>query len=184
MTYRVREGLPFFNKLVDSLELWAEQIADYLSRPCKGLAEGFSFREDLLPACTRVGSTIPQLTLMKSLLELLRSGGSYTFLRKSWGCFRATLGPENALDNHNWSRAESLVSFFCMIRDYIAILLLGYKCLLYDKVAIRVLCYGNFGFVFRRWSVEHSFPEGCVCWSPVFHPFATTVWSLWMTCLR
>ena len=41
--YRVREGLPVYNKLMDPLELSAEQNSDYLSRPCRGLAEGFSF---------------------------------------------------------------------------------------------------------------------------------------------
>ena len=50
VTYRVREGLPVYNKLMDPSELSAEQISDYLSRPCRGLAEVFIFPEDLLPA--------------------------------------------------------------------------------------------------------------------------------------
>ena len=115
VTYRVREGLTVYNKLMDPLELSAEQITYYLSRPCRGLAKDFSFPEDLLPACTRAGSTIPLLTLVNCVLELLRCGGISTLLRKVWGCFRATLGPENPLYNLNWSRSESLVSFFCFL---------------------------------------------------------------------
>ena len=67
--------------------------------------------------------TIPLLTLVNCLLELLRCGGSYTLLQKLWGCFRANLGPGNPLYNLNWSRSESLVSFvlfsytisFCLV---------------------------------------------------------------------
>ena len=112
VTYRVREGLPVYIKRKDPLELSVEQIVDYLLRPCRGLAEGFSFPEDLLPACTRAESTIPLLTLVNCPLELLRCRGSYTLLRKLWECFRATLGPENLLYSLNWSRSESLVGFF------------------------------------------------------------------------
>ena len=107
VTYRVREGLPVINRLKDLMELSAEQISDFRSRPCKGLSEGFSFPEDLLPACTRVHSTIPLLTMVICLLELLRCGGSYLLLCKLWGCFRVTLGPEYPLFSLNWSRAES-----------------------------------------------------------------------------
>ena len=95
--------------LMDPMEKSSEQVADFLSRPSKGLAEGFSFPEDLLPACTRIDSSIPLLTMVK---EMVRCGGSFILLRKFWGCFRATLGPENFLFSLNWSRAESLVNSF------------------------------------------------------------------------
>ena len=110
VTYRVQNNLPVFNRLMDPMELSDAQLEEYRSRPCKGKAEGFSFPEDLLPACTQVDSSVPLLTLVNCLLELLRSGGSYTLLRKLWGCFRATLGPENPLYSLKWSREESLVS--------------------------------------------------------------------------
>ena len=103
VAYRVREGLPVFNRLMDPLELSAEQVSNFLSRPSKGLAEWFSFPEDLLPSCTRVDSSIPLLTMVNCLLELFRSGGSYVLLRKLWGCFRATLGPENPLYILKWT---------------------------------------------------------------------------------
>ena len=97
---------------MDPMELSETQIDEYMNRPRKRKAEGFSFPEDLLPACTQVDSSISLMTLINCLLELLRSGGSYTLLRKLWGCFRATLGPEDPLFNLNWSRPESLVSVF------------------------------------------------------------------------
>ena len=84
VAYRVREGLPNFNRLMDPLELSAEQVSSFLSRPSKGLADGFSFPEDLLPTCTRVDPTIPLLTMVMCLLELFRSGGSYFLFRKLW----------------------------------------------------------------------------------------------------
>ena len=112
ITYRVQNNLPTYNHLMDPMELSATQIDEYMKRPRKGKAEGFSFPEDLLPACTQVDSSIPLMTLINCLLELLRSGGYYTPLRKLWGCFRATLGPEDPLFNLNWSHPESLVSEF------------------------------------------------------------------------
>ena len=110
VTYRVHKGLPIFNKLMDPIELSETQKADFLSRPFKDKLEGFTFPEDLLPSCTRVDSTIPLLTMVNCLTELLRAGGSYIFLRKLWGCFRATLGRDNPLYSLNWSRTESVVS--------------------------------------------------------------------------
>ena len=47
MTYRVQHDLPVFNRLMDPMELSEAQVADFMSRPSKGLAEGFSFPEDL-----------------------------------------------------------------------------------------------------------------------------------------
>ena len=112
ITYRVQNNLSTYNRLMDPMEMSVTQIDEYMNRPGKGKAEGFSFPEDLLPACTQVDSSIPLMTLINCLLELLRSGGSYTLLRKLWGCFRATLGPEDPLFKLNWSRPESLVSVF------------------------------------------------------------------------
>ena len=54
VTYRVHQGLPVYNKLMDPLELSETQKADFLSRPFKDKLEGFTFPEDLLPSCTRV----------------------------------------------------------------------------------------------------------------------------------
>ena len=100
ITYRVQNNLPTYNRLMDPMDLSGTQIDEYMNP------------EDLLPACTQVDSSIPLMTLINCLLELLRSRGSYTLLRKLWGCFRATLGPEDPLFNLNWSRPENLVSVF------------------------------------------------------------------------
>ena len=59
--YRVQHDLHVFNRLMDPMELSEAQVSDYMSRPSKGLTEDFSFTEDLLPACTRVGSSVPQI---------------------------------------------------------------------------------------------------------------------------
>ena len=104
----------WYNKLLDPMELNESQIQEYLSRPCKEKPEGFSFPEDLLPSCTRVDSSVPMMTKVNCLIEMLRSGGDYLFLRKLWGHFRATLASENPLYNLTWSRGESLVRHFCV----------------------------------------------------------------------
>ena len=95
---------------MNPIELTAAQREDYWARPCKEKPEGFSFPEDLLPSCTRVDSSITLMTLVTCFLELLPAWGSYVLWRRFWGCFRATLGPDNPLYRLNWSRAESLVS--------------------------------------------------------------------------
>ena len=101
VTYRVHNGLPVYNRLRDPMILSAEQEADFLSRACRGRAECFSFPEDL--QCNREDSSVLLLTMVKSLMELLRCGGSYLLLRKLWGYFRATLGREDPLYLLTWS---------------------------------------------------------------------------------
>ena len=99
--YRVRHNLPVFNRLMDPLELSSEQRDRCLSRPCREKPGGFSFPEDLLPACVKVDSGIPLMTLVSSLSDLLKNGGGgcYVLVRKLWGSFRAILEPDNPLYN-------------------------------------------------------------------------------------
>ena len=85
-----------------------------MNRPCKGKSEGFSFPEDLLPACTRVDSAVPLMTMVNCLLELCRCGGSYVLLSRLWCCFRAKMGTENPLYNFNRSQTKSLVFPFVL----------------------------------------------------------------------
>ena len=115
VAYRVQHGMPVFDQLMKPLELTSEQRAEYLSQDAVEKDEGFSFPEDLLPACTRVDSTIPLLTMVNCVAELCRWGGSYVLLRKLWGNFRATLGPDNPLYSLHWNRPETLVSRFYSI---------------------------------------------------------------------
>ena len=109
VTYRVHQGLQVYNKLLDPMELSESQTQEYLARPFKEKPEGFSSPEDLLLSCTRVDSSVPLLTMVNCLIELLRSGGDYLLLRKLWGHFRATLASENPLYKLAWNRGESLV---------------------------------------------------------------------------
>ena len=110
VTHRVQNDMPVFNRLMDSIVLTETQLAEYRDRPRKGKSEGFSFPEVLLPAFTQANSSVPLMTMINCLVELLRSDGSYTLLQRLWGSFRATLGRENPLYSLNWSLAESLVS--------------------------------------------------------------------------
>ena len=112
VAYRVQHGMPVFDQLMKPLELTSEQRAEYLSQDAVEKDEGFSFPEDLLPACTRVNSTIPLFTMVNCVSEFCRLGGSYVLLRKLWGNFRATLRPDNPLYNLRWDLLETLVSKF------------------------------------------------------------------------
>ena len=112
VAYRVQHGMPVFDQLKKPLELTSEQSAEYLGQDAVEKDEGFSFPEDLLPACTRVDSTIPLLTMVNCVAELCRWGGSYVLLRKLWGNFRATLGLDNPLYSLRWILPETLVSKF------------------------------------------------------------------------
>ena len=111
---RVRNDIPVLNRLMEHMVLSENQLSEYRNWPTKGKSEGFSFPEYLLPACTQVNSSVPLMTMVNCLIELLRSGGSYTFytlLRRLCGSFRATLGRDSPLYDLNWSQAESLVSW-------------------------------------------------------------------------
>ena len=110
VTYRVHQGLQVYIKLLEPME---SQTQEYLPSPFKEKPEGFSFPEDMLPSCTRVDSSVPLITMINCLIEMLRSGWwDYLFLRKLWGHFRATLASENPLYNLTWSRGESLVRLY------------------------------------------------------------------------
>ena len=93
------------------MELSANQLADYCSRPFEDLAEGFPFPEDLLPKQSRVDSRVPNMTLVGCLCELLRSGGDFILLRRLWGHFLASLSEDpEPLFALSWSRSETVVS--------------------------------------------------------------------------
>ena len=112
---RIRNDIPVFNRLMEHMVLSENQLSEYRNWPTKGESEGFSFPEDLLPACTQVNSSVPLMTMVNCLIELLRSGGSYTLLRRLCGSFRATLGRDSPLYDLNWSQAELLVSWVFLI---------------------------------------------------------------------
>ena len=115
VTYWVQNDMPVVNRLMDPMILSETQLAEYRDRPSKGKSEGFSFPEDLLPACTQVNSSVPLMTMFNCLVELLRSGGSYTLLRRLLESFRALLGRDNPLNSLNSSRSEAVVSFSFLV---------------------------------------------------------------------
>ena len=59
MTYRVQNGLPTNNRMIDPMELNATQVEEYMNRSSKEKIEGFSFPKGLFPACTQVDSSVP-----------------------------------------------------------------------------------------------------------------------------
>ena len=70
VAYRIRNDMPVYNRLMDPMILSESQVAEYRDWPSKGKSEGFSFPEDLLPACTQVNSSVPLMTMANCLFEL------------------------------------------------------------------------------------------------------------------
>ena len=119
VAYRFQNDMSTYDRQMEPMDLSTGQRDEYMNREKIAKDEGFSFPEDLLPSCTRVGSTDPLLTLVNCIAELCRCGGSYVLLRKLWGNFRATLGREDPLYNLHWNRSETLVSIFGIVRSYV-----------------------------------------------------------------
>ena len=67
---------------MDPLRLTPSRHADYLARPWKEKPEEFSFPEDLQPSCTEVDSSIPLMTLVNRVLELLQVAVMYFFVSR------------------------------------------------------------------------------------------------------
>ena len=118
VAYRVQNDTPTYDHQMEPMNLSTGQRDEYMNREKIAKDEGFSFPEDLLPSCTRVGSTVPMLTMVICIAELCRFGCSYVLLRKKWGNFRATLGREPPLYNLHWNRSETLWSIFGIVRSY------------------------------------------------------------------
>ena len=138
VAYRVQHNMPVYDQLMKPLELTPEQRDGYLNQETVEKDEGFSFPEDLLPTCTRIDSTVPLLTMVNCVAELCRWGGSCVLLRKLWGNFRATLGPDIPLYNLHWNRPETLVS--SLYRDGVLCTLLFRHFWLFVGVSIRKVC--------------------------------------------
>ena len=80
--FRVHAGLPIYNRLLEPMELTANQIAEYKAQLFVDLAGGFPFSEDLLPKHEQAGSKVPFMTMISSVCEWLRSGSDFTLLRR------------------------------------------------------------------------------------------------------
>ena len=68
-----------------------------------------AFEEDEVDALVGVVSNVPCSTLVGGLFELLRSGGSHSFLRRLWSQFRTTIPVETSYAQATWSKTESFV---------------------------------------------------------------------------
>ena len=78
-------GLLVHIELMEPMELMNSKRLDFSSRPFVDLGEKFSFPEDLPPKNSKVGSTVPFMTLVSCLCELLQRGGNFSFVRRYWG---------------------------------------------------------------------------------------------------
>ena len=112
VVYRLHMGWPVLNKLMEPMTLSANQEADFRSRPFVDLGEEYPFPEDLLPKHAKVESKVPFMTLVSSICEWLRSGGSFSLVQRLWGHFLATLGSREPEFKLKWSRSETAVSIF------------------------------------------------------------------------
>ena len=124
-----------------------------------------AFAEDEINAIVGVESNVPSSTLLGSLFELLRSGGSHSFLRRLLNEFRTTIPMECNFAQATWSKTKTLV-ILCQT--------------LYPRVLRRVqsVCKESyFGVLFRedgdswRCSVRYAVADGkreiCVLWESI-----------------
>ena len=111
--YRLDHEDVFYTPQFDAVEvatISAELRAEIEETPPVTLGKKNPFREDEVDALVGVVSNVPSATLVgRGLFELLRSGGSHSFLRRLWNQFRATIPVESTYAQATWSKTESLV---------------------------------------------------------------------------
>ena len=86
-----------------------ELRAEIEKTPPVVLGKKNAFVEDEVDALVGVVSNVPSSTLVGGLFELLRSGGSHSFLRRLWSQFRTTIPVETSYAQATWSKTESFV---------------------------------------------------------------------------
>ena len=94
---------------VDVSSIPPELRAEIEMTPPVVLGKKNAFAEDEIDALVGVESNVPSSTLVGSLFELLRSGGSHSFLRRLWNEFRATIPVECNFAQATWSKTETWV---------------------------------------------------------------------------
>ena len=72
------------------------------------LGTKYRFVEDEVDGVVGVESQIPTSILVGCLFELLRTGGSQTFMRRLWALFRGGLPAGHAYSDASWSKTETL----------------------------------------------------------------------------
>ena len=74
------------------------------------LGEKYPLEGEAVVVPQTVPGRIPANVLLNSLFELLRSGGSHSFLRRLWVQYRTALGEQSALKDTTLSKTETIVS--------------------------------------------------------------------------
>ena len=110
VAYRLHMGLTIYNRLLEPMELSASEEAEFRSRPLVDLAEGYPFPEDLMRKHSRGDSKVPFRIHVSCVCDWLLSGGDYSFLRRLWGHFCASLCDQSPEYKVEWSRPETVVS--------------------------------------------------------------------------
>ena len=87
----------------------SELRAEIEKSPAVVLGKKNPFVEDEVDALVGVVSNVPSSTLVGSIFELLRSGGSHRFLRRLWSQFQAALPVNSSCAQATWSKTETLV---------------------------------------------------------------------------
>ena len=141
VVYRLQMGLPIYNKLMEPMTLSSRQEDEFRSRPFLDLGPEFPFPEDLLPKHSRVDSKVSFMTLVPCFCDWLRSGGDFSFVKRLWGLFLATLGEREPEFTLKWSRSETAVSMmfpncicwgYCVAAtDFEKLQVVGFGCIQY-----------------------------------------------------
>ena len=108
--YRLdQEDVIFLRDLVSvGVEDISEELRDeILKTPSVTLGPKYPFDEDAVDGTVGVQSPLPARTLVGCLLELLRTGGSHSLLRRLWALFRSRLGG-GVWSGTSWSNTETL----------------------------------------------------------------------------
>ena len=91
----------------------AELVEEIRRGPPVVLGNMYPLPDDELGELAGVESRLPVETMMGTLLELFRSGGNHSLVRRVWAQFRMTLGESSPLRDVSWSKTEIIVSVVC-----------------------------------------------------------------------
>ena len=150
---------------VEVSSISAELRAEIEKTPAVVLGCKNSFVEDEVDALVGVASNVPASTLVGGLFELLRSGGSHSFLRRLWNQFRTTMPVDSDCAHSTWSKTESLVVLTQTLYPRIIRRVQSWCKDAHFSVSFREDCDGLRCFV-HCWNAG-SLHEVCVLWEPL-----------------
>ena len=100
-------------------DLSPDVVAEIVKTPAVELGPCYQLVEDDCGGLAGVGSRVPVATLIGTLFELLRSGGSHHLVRRVWAQYRLTLSEPSPLWAVSWSKTEVIVSVFIIVGVYL-----------------------------------------------------------------